>query len=347
MNRFSAATVFPLLALGLPLAAQEHDLHLDTKVDASVWIRQVSTQSQKIDMGIQEVETENVMDVAAKIVVTAVGEDGGVTVECSLQRVRGKFDMPQMGEFPFDSIDAGKAEAKKPDDGFDDFGGMMPDFAAIGRAAAAVAGTKFIVKLDRYGHTESVEGTEAALEQVEQAAGPMGGQMLTGAFGEEAIGNLVESAFGERPDKPTAVGGEWAPRNKNADDRTKADIVMTLQSVSDKSFAIAGKGTIEKAADPAGGADAGDESDEAAMAREMRENMSIENGKITFRSVVSREDGFLVEAERETSMDVKMPGPFGGDIKMQHKSTTSTKRTTEAAAMQRDAKADKAGDGDK
>ena len=70
------------------------------------------------------------------------------------------------------------------------------------------------------------------------------------------------------------------------------------------------------------------------MAREMRKNMEIKNGKITFKCVTSREDGFLIEASQNMSMDVTMESPMGA-IEMKNVMSIETKRTTKAAAMAR------------
>ncbi len=336
MIRLPVRPLLPLL-IALPLAAQEHDLRLSVQKGASVWLQQSTTQAQEIDMG-QVMETENVMDLTLHVTVKEVSDEGIVIVEANLARIRGSFDMPQMGKFPFDSIDNdGKAPevAEEEDDGFDDFGAMMPDLDRIGKAATAMAGTKFVAKLDSYGRVTSIDGVAQSVEAMQKRAGKMGGQMLSGTFSESSIKNLIASAFGERPTKPTAEGGTW-DREKADGDKLNADakVIAKLARVTDDSFEVTGKGTIEQPT-PKAPAEGEEETEEEAMVREMQKGMKIENGAVTFRSVTSRKDGFLVEAQTEMSVDISMPGPFG-DIAMKNKTTIVTKRTTEQAAMKKD-----------
>ncbi|MCR9244839.1 MAG: DUF6263 family protein [bacterium] len=343
MHRFRIPTVLAL-TLAAPLTAQDpageqqHDLKMSVREGASIWVRQISTSKQDIDMGIQQVESKNVVDVAAELTVTNVADDGMVTIDVTLQRVRGSLGMPNMGEFPFDSIDNDKKPADAGDDGGDDFGGFgMPDFDAIGRAAASIAGTKFVARLDKDGEVKSTEGLKEAVEAMQKRAGAMGGQMLASTFGESALTNLLEAAFGERPKKPMAVGGTWSPKKDDDDNGPATDITMKLARVSDKAFEVTGNGTVKKP--EMKDSEAGDDDDPtAAMAREMRKNMEIKNGKITFKCVTSREDGFLIEASQNMSMDVTMESPMGA-IEMTQTMSIVTKRTTKGAAMARAGKA--------
>lgn len=343
MNRFTARSLITL-AIALPLAAQEHDLRVQVEKGASVWLEQSTVQAQEIDMG-QVMETENTMTMTMQLTVKEVTDDGSVIVEAKLARVRGAFGVPQMGDFPFDSIDnADKNAGKNADAGAEEevddgggFGAMMPDFDKIGAAAGSIAGSKFIAKVDSYGRVESIDGVEQAVAAMQKRAGKMGGQMLAGSFSENAMKNMISSAFGERPTRPIAQGESWErERESDGGIGTGTKVTATLAQISDKLFEVTGKGTIEKP-DSKPDEKGDDESEEEAMVREMRENMKLRNGKVSFRSVVSREDGFLVEARTEMSMELSMPGPFG-DIEMKNKTTIVTRRTTEQAAMAREKK---------
>jgi len=333
MNRLFARCVLSL-AIAVPLAAQEHDLRLRATAGSSIWYEQSSTQSQTLDMGGQVMETRNVMRLTAHVTVKDVGADGLITVEAVLARVRGSFDIPQLGESEFDSIDdAGKNVGKQDDTEPADDGMGMPDFDAIGRAAAGLAGTKLIARLDAYGKVKSIDGLEKALEAMSKRAGRMGSGMLESAFNENSMEDLIESAFGIRPDKPLAVGSSWDKSETNdVGPGTAAKVKFTLARVTDKAFQVSVTGTVEKP-EAEDKEPAADETEQEAMMREMRAQMKIENGKVAGNSLVSREDGFIIEATSETTMDMSMPGPFGGDIEVKVKMSVITRRTTEQAAM--------------
>lgn len=325
------------LSLALPLVlapvtaqgddAQKHELAMSARPGNSVWLRQTTKTVQEIDMGIQQAENKSTVDITASFNVTAVADDGKTTVDVKIERVRGSFGVPNMGEFPFDSLDGDQGEQGGDDGGFGGFG--MPDFGAVGKAAASMAGTAFAAVLDRKGKVTAVTGLEEALKKAEEEAGQMGRQMLSGTFSETAISNFVESAFGTRPQQATPVGGTWKPEADD-DDGPQTKMTLKLARVTDKAFEVTGEGTVEKP--KLDGGDDGDDSPEAAMQRELMKSMEIKNGKVSFRSLVSREDGFLVESTRNLSMDMTMESPMGA-IEMTNSTTVTTKRTSQGAAM--------------
>jgi hypothetical protein len=312
--------------LAFPLAAQgEHDLAIRAKPGTVVWIEQASQQDQDIDMGGQAMEMHIGTTHTLKLAVKAVDAQGVATVEATIARVRGSMSLPMLGDVEFDSAAGDEAEDEDEDTG------GLPSAGGLARAMSALAGKTFVAKVDARGRVQSLDGAAAAVAEARQKAGRAGSQMLTSSLNEGAMRRLVESGFGIVPDKPIAVGGSWE-RSEVQDSRgarmaTKMEIKLT--GVTDEAFEVAVAGTIELAkgdekADKAGGA--GDDPD-AAMQRAMARNMKVENGRTTGTQRVSRQDGFVLEAASETTMDVTMPGPMGGEMFIAMKSTVTTKRT--------------------
>lgn len=342
----------PILFLALPLAAQDHDLKINVPKGAAMVIVRTSDQSQMIDMGGQEFEQKTAMKIATQVTVRDVDAEGNLTVEAKVLRVSGGFTIPMMGDFAFDSIDM-KAGDDKPADGggADEFG--PPDFDAIGKAAASFAGTTYTAMLDGYGKVTKLEGADKAIDDLRKRAGGQGGQMLSSTFSEKSLEDIVRSAFGERPSKPTAIGATWERDDSKSEKDgtpTATKITLKLARVTDKAFEVEGEGIITKPEAPKDEKKDGEDDESAAMMREMMSKMKIENGKVKGKTLVSREDGFVVEATSETTMDVKMPGPMG-DMSIKVHALVGTKRTTEAEAMAHaakgDAKADATKGGDK
>ncbi len=316
--------LFSLLALAAVAVAQgtEHDLRTTAKKGSSAWFVQSTKQEQAIDMDGQTMDMGNTVNYTVRVTVGEVSDKGSLDVTIDILRVEGALVLPMMGEVAFDSA-AGPAE----DDGF----GM----AALGDAMASLAGKKFTATVSPYGKVEKVEGTKELLDAARKKGGQMGGQMLASALTDQALESLVENAFGVLPDKPIALGGSWTRLDNSKSGRTRANnkMELTLAKLDDTSFEIEAKGTVEKpeAAAPEAGEE---ESPEAAMAREMMANMKIKNGKIAGKLKVSRTDGFVVESSSSMAMDIEMPSPMGGgDMTIAMKTTSTTKRTTEEAAM--------------
>ncbi|MCA8975757.1 MAG: hypothetical protein KDC98_13630 [Planctomycetes bacterium] len=327
--------LLPFLALTslAPLAAQdtEHDLRLVAKPGTSVWIDQLTTQTQEIDLGGQTMESGNKMHLIVSFTVKEVTDSGSTVVEAKFERVSGAITIPMMGDQEFDSADLDGEEVEDaPVDIGGAFGGGMPDIEAVGRAAASMAGMSVIARLGAHGSIESMDAS-AIEAKLEKKAGEMGSQMLKPYFSEDGIKGLFEATLGARPKKPMAVGGTWTPEENEARrGGPKTVLQMTLTAVGDKTFEVSGSGTIEKgeAKTPAE-----DESEEEKMMREMQAKAKIKNGKIKGHSIVSREDGFVTESKNEMSFDMSTDSPFGGEMTVTQKSVVVLKRTTRERAM--------------
>lgn len=333
MKQLSLSSLL-LLGLAATLSAQgdAHDLRTTAKKGASVWIAQESKSEQAIDMGGQQMDMGNTITYMVQVTVADVDDKGMLTVEAKIGRVFGTMTIPMMGDVEFDSIDqkADDAPAEEDESG-------MPNFDAIGQAMGSLAGAVFTAKVDPFGQVKSMDGVTKVLDAARKKGGRMGGQMLGAQLNESAMERLVESAFGILPEQPIAVGASW---DRNEDQKSSRMNVsnkmkLTLAKHDAESFEITASGTVEKAASSAEPAKDG-EDEQAAMQREMMAQMKIENGKITGTAKISRTDGFLVASNSTMSMDMAMPSPMGGgEMTINQKVTTNTKRTTAEAATKK------------
>lgn len=316
----SRLPAFAVLCLASSLLAQggELDLRTTAKKGSSVWLAQVQKQEQTIEMMGQEVETSQT--ITRTIHVKVLEEEGGnLLVETKIARIHGTMAMPEpMGEVEFDSAATAKDEADEDDM----TGGMI---AQMKKGVLAGAGKSFRAKVTPYGKVVELIGAEELTKQKED--GP--------SMNKQDLEQCVESAFGILPTKPIAVGGAWDHADDVGSGRMpmQQKLTLTLTKADAESFEITGAGTVEKPADaPAKdekGEGTGDEMEE--MQREMQKNLKLSNGKLTGTCKVSRQDGFVVESTNNVTVDAEMSGQM--EMKMAIKIVTTTKRTTEEAAM--------------
>lgn len=333
MKHISLGSVLLLgLAAALTAQGETHDLRTTTKKGAAVWIAQESKSERAIDMGGQQMDMGSTVTYLLQVTVADVDAKGMMTVEAKIGRVFGTMTVPMMGDIEFDSIDQ-KADAGPAEED----GGGMPDPDAIGQAMGSLAGAVFTAKVDPFGQVKSMEGVTKVIDAAQKKAGPMGGQMLGAHLNDSAMEHLVESAFGDLPEQPIAVGGSWQRNEDQKASRMNVSnkMKLTLAKHEAESFEITASGTVEKAAVAAEPAKDGEDA-RAAMQREMMAQMKIENGKITGTAKISRTDGFLIASSSTISMDMSMPSPMGGgEMTINQKVTTTTKRTTAEAATKK------------
>lgn len=338
--------IFLSLLLTLPALAQEHDLKLAAPKGASAIISRATSQSQLINMGGQEMEQGTSTTIATRFSIREVDAEGNLTIDAKVLRVAGKFTIPMMGDFAFDSLDNKPGDAPAKEEGGDEGGFGMPDFDAIGKAAASFAGTALVAHVDSTGKVTKLEGADEAIAAVQKRAGESGAQMLSGTFSSKALEDLVRSAFGERPAKPIAIGGSWEREEGKMRENgppTATKLTLKLVAANEKTFEVTGEGTITKPDIAPDSEKKGEGDEESAMIQEMMAKVKVQNGTVKGRTIVSREDGFVVESTSDIAMDLTMPGPFGDDMSVKVKSAIRTARTSEEAAMARqtkDAKAD-------
>ncbi|MBL8754707.1 MAG: hypothetical protein JNK15_15490 [Planctomycetes bacterium] len=325
------------LVASAPLFAQaEIDLRTTAKKSTAVWLVQEDKQTQIIDASGQEFETTTTIRRTLQVVVQDADDKGNLVVECQIARITGAMAMPMgMGDIEFDSLDAPKKDDEEEDDG-----GMMGfSPGAMKKALTMGAGKSFKAKVSPYGKVvELLDGSKELLASGEEGA--MGGNL-----DQNSLEEMVESAFGNLPEKATAVGAKWQHVGKGgkAQMPMESKLELTLAAANDETFEITANGTIEKPAEKADDkkADAkGEEEDQAAEMREMLKGMKMKNGKVTGATKISRKDGFVVDATTTTNVDVEMETPMGS-MNMTMKMVRTINRTNAADAMKKaDAKAE-------
>jgi hypothetical protein len=305
MFRSPSRLLLPLLVLA-PLAAQEIDLRTTAKKGGSVWLVVEQTLVRSFEAMGQEVELTQSSTRVQHLTVDDVDDKGNLTVTVAIARIFGKLSGAGE-EVTFDS--QGAAEAAEDDEA----AGMM---AAAIKGMQAGAGKSFKAKVSPYGRVLELVDTKAILENTEDSPG----------LDESQLKQMVEGAFGRLPEKPTAKGGKWPHADGSRGGRMPTKLVaeLTLSQVDDETFEIEAAGKIEKA-DMAAASD--DDSPTTKAARSMK----VENGKASGKQKISRKDGFLLEARLDSSMDSEM-NVMGNNLPMSIRSTSTTKRGTEADA---------------
>lgn len=308
------------LIAAAPVLAQQVDMRTTAKKGASVWLLQEQLQTQAFEVMGQEIESTQTIRRALHVTVDDVDADGNLMVTTKLVRVHGSITNPSMGDLEFDSAKPFEA----PED--DPTGGMLTTML---KTMTAGAGKSFVAKVDPFGRVVQLVDTKA-----------MAADGDVPAMEDGALKAMVEGAFGRRSDKPIAPGESWA--NDETDRGGRLPVVMKAKMVLAKAdataFELTSTGTIEKLPPAAEGEGEGNDQDPA---KEMLRSMKLSNGKVTGTTKLSREDGFLLEAKLETSMDAEMS--MGGmSVPMAIKQVTTTKRITEAEAMPKKAEAPKA-----
>lgn len=326
MNRSITLSLFTALCLATPLFAQgEVDLRTTAKKGASVWLVQETKQEQTIDMGGQEMETSQSTSRIVQVTVKDVDDKGNLIVEAKIARIHGSMAMPMgMGDFEFDSAAPPAADGEEGDDAMAGMGSMMK------KALMAGAGKSFTARVSTLGKVaELLDGAADIMKSGE--GGMMGGNPID----ENALKQIVESAFGMLPEKPLAVGAKWEHKQKESSGRMPMEhkVELTLAKADADSFEVTAAGTVDKPEAPKDEkADKLEGDEQEAMAAEMMKSMKVKNGKLAGTQKISRQDGFVLEATNTISMDVEMTAGPMGEMQMAMKMTTSTKRTTEDAA---------------
>lgn len=305
MFRIPARLLLPLLVLA-PLAAQELDLRTTAKKGSSVWLVVEQTLVRSFEAMGQEVELTQATTRVQHVTVEDVDDKGNLTVSLTIARISGKFSGADE-EVTFDSLET--AEAAEDDE----TAGML---AAAVKSMQAGAGKSFKAKVSPYGRVLELIDTKAILETDGDAPG----------LDDAQLKQMVEGAFGRLPEKPTAKGGKWPHADSGRGGRMPTKLVaeLTLSQVDDETFEIEAAGKIEKA-DVAATSDADSPSAKAAK------SMKVENGKASGKQKISRKDGFLLESRLDSSMDSEM-NVMGNNLPMAIKSTSTTRRGTEADA---------------
>lgn len=305
MVRSPSRLLLPLLVLA-PLAAQELDLRTTAKKGSSVWLLVEQTMVRSFEVMGNEVEMTQSTTRVQHITVDEVDDKGNLTVTVAIPRIFGKLHAADE-EIAFDSSEPAEAA------GDDETAGMLANAIKVMQAGA---GKSFKAKVSPYGRVLELIDAKAMLAETEDSAG----------LDEPQLKMMVEGAFGRLPEKPTAKGSKWPYSDAGRGGRmpTKLVVELTLSLVDEDAFEIEAAGKIEKA----DVAPEGESDDPAAKAAR---STKIENGKAAGKQRISRKDGFLLEAKLDASMDSEM-NMMGNSVPMAVKSTSVTKRGTEADA---------------
>jgi hypothetical protein len=295
------------LLLTAPLLAQgEVDLRTTATKGGSVWLVIEMKQEQSIEAAGQSFDSTNVTTRTVHLTVKDVDDKGNLIVETKVVRAHGTLSIPMMGDAEFDSANGDTGDEQ---DGM--VGGMV-------KSMLAPVGKSFTAKVSTLGKV--VELMDDAKELTKATDGP-------GAIEADQLKSMVEGAFGDLPEKPTAVGAKWSNNETVTNSRmpVQTKLEMTLAKVEADTFEITAAGTVEKPEAKDAGSDEAD--DEMAA---MMKSVVMSNGKLVGSLKVSRRDGFVLESTTTTTMDIEMGG---GQMNMSMKMIQSTKRTTEADAV--------------
>lgn len=305
MFRSPSRLLLPFLVLA-PLAAQELDLRTTAKKGSSVWLVVEQTLVRSFEAMGQEVELTQSSTRVQHLTVEDVDDKGNLTVTVAIARIFGRLSGADQ-DVTFDSHETAE-EA-----GDDEAAGML---AAAVKGLQAGAGKSFKAKVSPYGRVLELLDTKAILANTEDAPG----------LDESQLKQMVEGSFGRLPEKPTAKGGKWPHADGSRGGRMPTKLVaeLTLSQVDDETFEIEAAGKIEKA-------DVAAASDDDSPSTKAAKSMKVENGKASGKQKISRKDGFLLEARLDSSMDSEM-NVMGNSLPMSIKSTSTTKRGTEADA---------------
>jgi hypothetical protein len=264
-------------------------------------------------MGGQEMEMGNNKTTVIQCTIKDIDEKGMLVVETKVVRVHGSVTVPMGGDVEFDS--AAPSQDEDDDEGGDGFG--MPSSGAITKAQTVLAGKTFIAMVDNKGKVTSLEGVAELLK-----AGKKGGGMMPSGPTESGLRDLVGSAFGNLPDKATAIGSTWDHKTVEGNNMPGVSMKLTLAKFDDDAFEITSTGTI----DPPKAV--GDD-----PRAKMMESLKIVSSKSAGSQRISRRDGFVLAASHTMDMDATMDGPMGGEMSMKVKAETTITRTTADAAM--------------
>lgn len=227
MNRLAHVSLFPLLGLGLAtaLTAQEHDLRVQAKKGATVWLSQQSQMEMTMDMGGQPAEMGGSTTTITQVTVQEVDAEGVLTVETKVHRIHGAMTVPMAGEIEFDSADAGDDAGANP-------------MAMMTKALTALAGKSYGAKVSPHGKVLSLVGADDLLKNARR-----GGAMMGNSVSETQLRSMVETAFGFVPEKPTAVGGSWEHVQKEDANTPAVKLTLTLAKVDADAFDVTAVGT--------------------------------------------------------------------------------------------------------
>lgn len=328
MIRSRSAALLVLAASALPLTAQEpaaaaqsgakHTLKVGAKKGAKERFVVTSSQTTVLEsMGGQEQGNEQVSELEAEVL--EVSEAGELTVRVTWKNVRGKMTS-MMGEMAYDSAKPETAEE-------DPTGGLVGAMIALANKSVQA-----IVAAN--GEIKEVKGLKELSDEIGKSLEGPAKMMAQGAISESALKRQF-SLFGSFPSEPVAVGGTWSRKDDAAANRgamkMKVESALKLEEANAERYVISLAGKIESL--PAEAPKEGEDEASGAM-RNMMANAKVSNGKVEGKATISRKDGMVVSSVTNTTMDITMDNPMGGDepFKVVVKQLNKVERASAAAA---------------
>jgi len=301
-TRLAAALL--AIAAGLPaqLLPEKYTLQATPTKGATVWFVELTRQQQQSD-GV-DVRTSLQLERTFTVTVRDVRDDGSCDVEVTLRRLRGTATLPAIGERTFDS------RSREP---------RERALAGLGERLHELMALVDVAMRARVAANGKVQGALTVVADDDVDDGTPAPTASPAAH--DTMRQLLEAAFGRRPDGQVVVGDTWQHRQRAP--RGSLPLVqqvdVRLESVDDNVFETVMKGTLEK---------------DAVGAESPFAQLKVTDGEVIAAQRVSRRDGFVRTARLRASATLTTPAQDDA-IVMQLSVQTVLRRTTEAQAMQR------------
>ncbi len=316
MKPLYVSSLFPSLLLLAPLAAQDA-IQLQPPKSGKIAFVQLGKQEQNINAGGQEMNVTQEMTHHFTIEVTGVADNGTRTFTVTIERINGKLDIPMAGEIEFDS--AAKADGATEEEGEDGpMGGMgLPSGTKISAGLRELAGKSFTTEVSADGTIVGIAGFDEARKAAKQAFGGPAAQMMEGAFADRGLQGLVRGAIGHLPKEAVSAGSEW---------ETKNDVGGQLPMEQSLKITVAKLDAATAELTYAG------ESKVKEGARMPMPGAEVEGGKVEGKATISRADGFTIHSKISSGMSIFAENEMVGEMTIEMKMTSETKRADAAKA---------------
>lgn len=306
----TAFALLPLLAtvVGARVAAQDdapaakaHKLTVQAKAGAKAGFRAESTQAQVIAAMNRETETKLVTDYDVEVL--SAEADGSLKIKLTWRRLSGSLSSPMGGGIEFDSADK--------DAGSDD-----PMLGSVIDVFLSMVGKSVELTVGANGEVADRKPVVKMVESLMEGAEGMGRMMMQGLLSDSALATQAQ-VFGTYSKDAVAIGGTWKHEDKTGGRgglkmKTEATVKLAAYTAETCHTTLAGTIAVDKSKTEAASTEGGDDQ-QAEMMRSMMAEATIENGKVSGETIVSRKDGMIQSATSTTSMEIAMPNPMGGD----------------------------------
>ena len=231
----------------------------------------------------QAIEADTAVGTTYKFEVQGIAADGAATLKVTVEGMSMSLDVPGL------KVDYDSTNPQDP----------VPSQA---RAAAAMVGKSFIMKMNSLGEVVQVEGVESILEAVLAEAGDATIQkQVEKQFGGNAMVATMQGMLAPYPDKPVVIGESWSKTTNVARGfPMQIDSTYTLKERADGMATLAVESTIKSDPRPVGTGPA-------------RATVEI-SGKRTGEMVVHETTGWTMSSK--LAMDFKGSRKISGPMEM-------------------------------